>query len=480
MPGNPWARAKSAYSLPWAWRRCRSGGARGSPSSSTGDEILPPGTPARPGAVYDSNGAILAAAVRENGGGPLPLGICPDRAARPLCVGPGAGAGGRRGAALRWHVRGPPGMWCAGWWRGCGMPASSSHGVALRPGKPLCLAVHDGVAVAVLPGFPTSAIFTFHEFIVPVIRRLAGLPPRRREVVTARLPMDVPSEYGRVDYRMVGLLPQADGTPAAYPSPKGSGAVTAFSRADGFIAIGARSTGMGAGSEVEVQCLEGRDTAADLVAVGSHCTGLDHLLGRLRREGHAVRSMHVGSLGGVAAAGRGDCDIAGVHLLDPETDRYNSPWLPEGVTLVPGYRRRQGICLYPDDERLTTLPLDTLAERLRDDPDLVMVNRNHGSGTRVLIDRLLDGLRPPGWGVQPASHNAVAAAVAQGRADWGMTIEPVARAYGLAFVPVRDEHYDFMIPDARLDRPAVTRFRELLAEPEVREALTGLGFTAAG
>ncbi|WP_440995794.1 molybdopterin biosynthesis protein [Arhodomonas sp. SL1] len=445
---------------------------------STGDEILPPGAPARPGAVYDSNGAILAAAVRENGGEPLPLGICPDDEAAIA-------------SALERALEADVVLLSGGTSKGAGdvvhrvvarlrNPGVLVHGVALRPGKPLCLAVHDGVAIAVLPGFPTSAIFTFHEFIVPVIRRLAGLPPRRREVVTARLPMDVPSEYGRVDYRMVGLLPQADGTPAAYPSPKGSGAVTAFSRADGFIAIGARSTGMGAGSEVEVQCLEGLDTAADLVAVGSHCTGLDHLLGRLRREGHAVRSMHVGSLGGVAAAGRGDCDIAGVHLLDSETDRYNSPWLPEGVTLVPGYRRRQGICLRPDDERLTTVPLETLAERLRDDPDLVMVNRNHGSGTRVLIDRLLDGLRPPGWGVQPASHNAVAAAVAQGRADWGMTIEPVARAYGLAFVPVRDEHYDFMIPDARLDRPAVTRFRELLAEPEVREALTGLGFTAAG
>jgi len=441
---------------------------------STGDEIVAPGKPPRPGSVYDSNGAILAAAVRENGGEPWSLGICPDdEAALQTAVdraleadlvllsgGTSKGAGDvvhRVVARLR-------------------NPGIVVHGVALRPGKPLCLAVTDSRPVAVLPGFPTSAIFTFHEFVAPVIRALAGLPAAKRETIEARLPMDVPSEYGRVDYRMVGLLPQSGGPPVAYPSPKGSGAVTAFSRADGFIAIEARSTGLPAGSRVQVQCLDSAHAAAELVAVGSHCTGLDYLLGRLRREGFAVRSMHVGSLGGVSAAGRGECDIAGVHLLDPETDRYNAAWLPEDTTLIPGYRRRQGICLRADDPRLASLDLGPLTQRVREDPSLIMINRNAGSGTRLLIDRLLDGTRPVGWAVQPSSHNAVAAAVEQGRADWGMTIEPVAKAYGLEFVPVRDERYDFMVPDSRLGRPAVVRFRALLEDTEVREGLAALGF----
>jgi putative molybdopterin biosynthesis protein len=105
-----------------------------------------------------------------------------------------------------------------------------------------------------------------------------------------------------------------------------------------------------------------------------------------------------------------------------------------------------------------------------------MINRNAGSGTRILIDRLLDGKQPPGYGVQAKSHNAVATGVAQGRADWGMAIDTVARQYGLGFIPVQEEHYDFVVPQARRDRPGVQVFIGLLQESAVRARLRALGF----
>jgi molybdopterin molybdochelatase len=105
-----------------------------------------------------------------------------------------------------------------------------------------------------------------------------------------------------------------------------------------------------------------------------------------------------------------------------------------------------------------------------------MINRNAGSGTRILIDRLLEGRQPPGYSVQAKSHNAVAAAVAQGRADWGVAIQPVARLYGLGFLPLEEEHYDFLVPRSRWDRPALIAFRHLLADPEVRLQLQQMGF----
>ena len=110
------------------------------------------------------------------------------------------------------------------------------------------------------------------------------------------------------------------------------------------------------------------------------------------------------------------------------------------------------------------------------DPDCIMVNRNAGSGTRVLTDRLLAGAKPPGYWSQPKSHNAVAVAVAQGRADWGVAIESVARQYDLGFLPLQDEHYDFAVPKARLERRAVQRFRAVLADADVKEALRALQF----
>lgn len=107
-----------------------------------------------------------------------------------------------------------------------------------------------------------------------------------------------------------------------------------------------------------------------------------------------------------------------------------------------------------------------------------MVNRNAGSGTRILIDQLLAGARPPGYSSQPRSHNAVAAAVAQGRADWGVAIQTVARDYGLGFLPLQAEQYDFIVPTARLDRPAVRRLAELLRDPATQAALQARGFEA--
>ena len=129
----------------------------------------------------------------------------------------------------------------------------------------------------------------------------------------------------------------------------------------------------------------------------------------------------------------------------------------------------QGVVTRPDETR------DSQA--LVADESLRMVNRNRGAGTRVLIDELLGERRPAGYPYEPRSHYAVAAAVAQKRADWGVTIETVAEQAGLRFRPLRAEHYDFAIPEARWDEPAVVALRELL-EPgsALRDELRSLGF----
>ena len=163
--------------------------------------------------------------------------------------------------------------------------------------------------------------------------------------------------------------------------------------------------------------------------------------------------------------------------MDPITGEYNRPLLPPGVTLIPGYGRLQGIVTRPGDARLTpeTTP-EAFVETALADPSILMVNRNQGSGTRILIDRLLGSQRPPGHAYAPKSHNAVAAAVAQGRADWGVAIATVAADYALDFLPLQPEHYDFAIPTPRLTRPSIKTFITLLDAPTTREALTRKGF----
>jgi len=352
------------------------------------------------------------------------------------------------------------------------------HGVALKPGKPLCLAVIDGKPLAVLPGFPTSAIFTFHAFVAPLIRARAGLPPEAARTIEADVPVRIASELGRKEFVLVALVAGDEG-PVAFPTAKGSGSVTSFSQADGFLEIDALASALDAGTRARVTLIGPSAAMPDVVVVGSHCIALDVVLGALAERGLATRTLSVGSMGGVAAAERGECDLAPVHLVDPATGLYNAYLLREGLSLVKGWQRMQGFVHRPDDARFAERDAAGALTAALADRRCLMVNRNAGSGTRVLIDRLLAGARPAGYSNQPRSHNAVAAAVAQGRADWGIAIESVARLYGLGFLPIAPEDYDFLLVERRLHRPAVEAFLAALRDPTVQESIRALGMRPA-
>jgi putative molybdopterin biosynthesis protein len=455
---------------------------------STGDEVISPGEQLPPGCVYDSNAAILSAAVTECGGEPVVFDRVRDdleeldrtvQAALEADVVLLSGGTSKGAGDLSYRVV-----------QQFDDPGIVAHGVALKPGKPICLAVTRGKPVVILPGFPTSAIFTYHEFVAPVIRSLAGIPERERTTIPARLPMRLHSEKGRTEYMLVRLFrsvrsDESTENLSAYPMGKGSGSVTTFSLADGFITIAQHREILEAGERVEVTLFDRELRPADLVVIGSHCTGLDFLLSELRRRGRTTSVMHVGSLGGLAAVRRGECDLAGIHLLDPETDTYNAPFLDDDLLLIPGYRRMQCFVFRSGDERFTGKSWEEALQRALEDPDCVMINRNPGSGTRILTDRLLPveesgstPLQPPGYAVQVKSHNAVAAAVHQGRADWGIAIDTVARAYGLDTIPIQEEHYDFVTRKDRADWPTVAEFRQLLDDPRIREDLQRRGFAS--
>ncbi len=446
---------------------------------STGDEIIAPGEPARAARIFDANATLLADAVRECGGEPLMLGIAPDdpeiirallrRALEAadlvlLSGGTSKGPGDLNVRALE-DVLAPPGI--------------VAHGVALKPGKPLCLAVSAGKGVVVLPGFPTSAIFTFHAFVAPVIRALAGRDAREVERLAARLPVQVVSEIGRTEYVLVRLTEDDEGALVAYPIGKGSGSVTTWSQADGYFVIPERVEILDAGERVSIFALAGeRARKADLVILGSHCVGLDILAARLRARGLRSKLIAMGSEGGLHAVRRGECDLAGAHLFDPITGSYNAPFVSEGLTLIPGYGRLQGVIFRRGDARFEGRDAELAVREAADLLGVVMVNRNRGSGTRALYDRLLGDRRPLGHGVEASSHHAVAASVAQGRADFGIAIDVVARDRGLGFLPLAEERYDFFVRSSRIQRPAVQAFLAELAHPDTRALLRARGLRA--
>lgn len=439
---------------------------------STGDELVALGASLRPGAVYDSNGAIIAAAVAEAGGEAIAFGAFPDdetalenavRDALTRCDMVVLSGGTSKGAGDLSHRIVSR----------LGVPGVIVHGVALKPGKPLCLAVAQEKPVVVLPGFPTSAIFTFHAFVAPVIRAKAGLPPEAAVTVDATVPVRIPSELGRKEFVLVALVAGENG-PIAFPLAKGSGAVTTFSQADGFLEVDALRTSVDPGTRAKVTRI-GQARAPDLVIAGSHCVALDAVLGALSEQGFTARTIAIGSMGGVAAARRGECDLAPIHLMDPVTGIYNEQYAKDGLALVRGWQRMQGIVFRNGDARFEGRRAEDALTTALADPDCIMVNRNAGAGTRILIDQLLGPSRPAGYGNQPRSHNAVAAAVAQGRADWGVAIKSVADMYGLGFLQLSPENYDFLLIESRLARPAVAAFLKALADPDVRRQVSALG-----
>jgi putative molybdopterin biosynthesis protein len=474
---------------------------------STGNELIAPGDSMTPPHVFDSNAQILADSVRELGGVPQMCGIVRDdaellrrmlhRAIEESDVVLLSGGTSKGQGDLCYRVVAE-----------LTNPGIVAHGVALKPGKPICLAASDGKPVVILPGFPTSAIFTFHEFVAPVIGLLCGRRSETQPLISARMAVRINSEVGRTEYLLVSLVRSGDGdlsadaqvgrcgsmngapsdaSLVAYPMGKGSGSVTTFSRADGFVTIGRHTEIVETGERVNVRLI-GRDLKiADLVVIGSHCVGLDFLLSALQQRGVTSKLITVGSSAGLEAARRSDCDLAGIHLLDAKSGNYNRPFITADMVLVKGYGRSQGIVFRRGDARFESKRLEEIIAVVRDAPDPasniqhpasfpIMVNRNQGSGTRILIDQMLEGRRPRGYAVQASTHNAVAAAVSQGRADWGLAIESVARANDLGFLPYKDEQYDFVVPKSRYERPAVKAFIELLNEPSTVERLRQFGF----
>ncbi|HEU4359719.1 MAG TPA: molybdopterin biosynthesis protein, partial [Xanthobacteraceae bacterium] len=264
---------------------------------STGDELVEPGSPLRPAGVFDSNGAIIAAAVAEAGGEALVYGSLRDDAAvlertvrealaaSDIVVLSGGTSKGVGDLSHRVVSQ-------------LGKPGILVHGVALKPGKPLCLGVVGDKPIVVLPGFPTSAIFTFHAFAAPIIRARAGLPPESAETISARVPVRIASELGRKEFVLVSLIEREEGT-IAFPTGKGSGAVTSFSQADGFIEIDALASTLNADSDAQVTLIGSSARAPDLVIMGSHDVALDVIVGALVEQGLSARVLAVGSLGGV-------------------------------------------------------------------------------------------------------------------------------------------------------------------------------------
>ena len=355
------------------------------------------------------------------------------------------------------------------------------HGVAIRPGHPIVLGVVAGKAVIGIPGYPVSAAIACELFVQPVVETMLGraITPRAttRAVVTRR----VQSPMGEDEFLRV-RLGQVGEKLIATPVQRGAGVISSLVRADGLTLIPRTVEGLEAGSEVEVQLLRPiLEVRSTIVAIGSHDMVLDLISSRLSRSpgGPGLASANVGSMGGLLAIRRGEAHIAGTHLMDEESGEYNVSFIKRyipnrEVALVHLAARTQGLMV----KRGNQLNISSLADLTR--ADVRFVNRQRGSGTRVLLDYELrrsgiDSADVKGYNREEYTHLAVAAAVSGDKADTGLGILPAARAMGLGFIPLFSEEYDIVIPAEFYESDQLAPMLELIRSPEFQREVEALG-----
>ena len=354
------------------------------------------------------------------------------------------------------------------------------HGIAVRPGHPVVLGVVGDTAVMGVPGYSVSAAVTCEIIVRPLIEHMLGLPPSERQSVSATMSRKVSSPMGEDEYLRV-TLGRVRGKMIATPLQRGAGVITSMVRADGLVRIPRFSEGLDAGSEVQAALLRpAHELEGTIVAAGSHDPVLDLLASEVRRvhPGTTLASSNVGSLGGLLALRRGEAHLAGCHLLDEVTGEYNVSFVQRYVegdfVLVNLVHRVQGLIVAPGNPK----SISGLGDAVRD--DVAYVNRQRGSGTRVLFDYMLreaglDASRVHGYDREEYSHLAVAAAVSAGRADIGMGVLSAAKAVGLDFVPLRSERYDLVMPRDVYESDLLRPMLGLLRDDGLRAQVEELG-----
>jgi putative molybdopterin biosynthesis protein len=441
----------------------------------TGSELVPIGdTPAR-GDILEYNSLVLAAQVEAWGGRAQRYPIVPDDLAQIretvlrsagqhdlLLINAGSSAGLEDYTARVVEQLGQV----------------LAHGVAVRPGHPVILGLlrperSQVVPVIGVPGYPVSAALTGEIFVEPLLAHWLGRPPRQPQRLAAVMTRKVHSSQGDDEYLRVTVGRVGERWVAA-PLSRGAGVITSLVRADGLVLIPAGIQGVEAGEPVEVRLYRSLgELERTILALGSHDLTLDLLAQELARRGSRLTSANLGSQGGLIALSRGEAHLAGSHLLDPESGEFNLAYvrryLPGLPVVVVGLAFRQQGLMVAEGNPKSIQSLEDLSR-----PDVAFINRQRGSGTRLLLDHRLGqlGIDPAaiqGYRREEFTHMMIAAAVASGRADCGLGIEAAAAALELGFIPVMQERYDLVIPRQHYEAPLLAPLLELLSEAGFRQ-----------
>lgn len=355
------------------------------------------------------------------------------------------------------------------------------HGVAIKPGKPAILGKVKDKPIVGVPGYPVSAYIVFEAFVKPLIHKYQKYKNAEEQRIEAVLSKRIMSSLKHLEFVRM-KLGNVNGKLIATPLSRGAGVTMSLVKADGIAKIPKNVEGIEAGERLEIELLKDLERINNtIVSIGSHDIIMDIVANMLhvKYPDNNLSSAHVGSLGGIMAVKRGEAHIAPIHLLDEKTGTYNTEYVKKylrntNVSLIKGVKRLQGLMVKKGNPK----NIKTIEDLTRN--DIVFVNRQKGSGTRILLDFKLkklgvDSTLISGYEREMTTHMTVASAVLSGTADVGLGIKSSAKAMGLDFIPVGKEEYDFIMPSEFLDDGKIKRFIEILKSNELANKLKELG-----
>lgn len=443
----------------------------------TGTEIIEPGTEMQFGTIIESNSRVFEALSKEYGANPTRFAPIPDEFERlraqiiemseqfdiiVLNAGSSAGSEDYTSKLIE----------------SCGKVLF--HGIATKPGKPTVVGVVNEKIVIGIPGYPVAAFFVFETFLKPLVAKYLHLHYEIEPTIEVVLSKRVISSLKNKEFVPVRLGSVEEKT-IATPLNRGSGVTMSLVRADGLLIIEKNSEGADAGQNVPVQLFKNQGQIKDtIVSIGSHDLIMDLLADCMQIRGQTfLSSSHVGSMGGLMALKRREAHIAPIHLLDEQTGEYNISFIKRilpgrEMMLIKGVERLQGMIICEKNPK----QIKTLEDIVK--ADIEMINRQRGSGTRILFDYLLkkqgiDGEIVSGYEREMNTHMAVAAAVRSGSADVGVGVYSAAQALGLGFIPIGYESYDFAVPKEYLHLPIIKEFIDALQDFRWRTSVESLG-----
>lgn len=355
------------------------------------------------------------------------------------------------------------------------------HGVTMMPGKPVIIGAIGDKPVFGIPGYPVSAIIAFEQFVRPLIYSMLGQPDMERTTVQVEPTRKIASKLGVEEFLRV-KLGKVSGRIVATPLPRGAGCITSITEADGIIRIPNHMEGLKDNEPVFAELLRPLSFVNNtIVVVGSHDNTLDVLADQLKaRHGNlTLSSSHVGSMGGLMAIKRGVCHLAGSHLLDTEDGSYNISYIKRyipkvNVKLINLVIRDQGLIIQHGNPK----GIKGIEDLGRD--DISFINRQSGSGTRILLDYKLkqlsiDPLTIKGYEDEEFTHMSVAVAVLSGTVDVGLGIYAAAKALNLDFIPVVTEQYDLVIPKIHFESENIQILLETINTADFKKRVEALG-----